>query len=263
MDDPARLPRFDGLRPLKRWRYVGVYGPDMMLCAGVVHLAGIPMGFYAVWDRAREDLRQGTLLRPGGRITVPDGRVHVRDRGVEVDLRLELDTDGWDCTSPHGGGWIWTCKSGARAVGVVRVDGVPHPLDARALIDDSAGYHARETVWDWSAGVGEADDGRAVMWNLVTGLHDAPERSERAVWVDGTAAHVGPVTFSDGLDAVAFSDAGAQLAFTAEAERARHDKAPLFESEYRQPFGTFTGTLPGGVRLARAYGVMERHRARW
>jgi hypothetical protein len=34
-------------------------------------------------------------------------------------------------------------------------------------------------------------------------------------------------------------------------------------SSYRQPFGTFSGVMPGGVRVAEGYGVMEYHDARW
>jgi hypothetical protein len=34
-------------------------------------------------------------------------------------------------------------------------------------------------------------------------------------------------------------------------------------SDYRQPFGTFTGELPGGFPLADGFGVMERHAVRW
>ncbi len=37
----------------------------------------------------------------------------------------------------------------------------------------------------------------------------------------------------------------------------------LLRSSYRQPFGTFPGTLPGGITLREAYGVMERHEAVW
>jgi hypothetical protein len=32
---------------------------------------------------------------------------------------------------------------------------------------------------------------------------------------------------------------------------------------YRQPFGTFAGTLAGWLELAEGYGVMEDHRALW
>jgi hypothetical protein len=37
----------------------------------------------------------------------------------------------------------------------------------------------------------------------------------------------------------------------------------LLASDYRQPFGTASGTLPGGIELASGAGVMERHHARW
>jgi hypothetical protein len=97
------------------------------------------------------------------------------------------------------------------------------------------------------------------MWNLVAGIHDAPARSERTVWIDGVAREAGPVRFSAALDAVG------GLRFSAEAARRRHDRVAfgLILSEYRQPFGTFSGTLPGGIALAEGQGVMERHRARW
>lgn len=31
----------------------------------------------------------------------------------------------------------------------------------------------------------------------------------------------------------------------------------------RQPFGTFSGALPGGITFREAYGVMEYHEALW
>jgi hypothetical protein len=34
-------------------------------------------------------------------------------------------------------------------------------------------------------------------------------------------------------------------------------------SDYRQPFGSFRGVLPGGVELEQGYGVMEWHDVRW
>ena len=53
------------------------------------------------------------------------------------------------------------------------------------------------------------------------------------------------------------------LRFSPEAERVRRDDLLLIASDYRQPFGTFAGTLPDGTELASGHGVMERHRARW
>ena len=37
----------------------------------------------------------------------------------------------------------------------------------------------------------------------------------------------------------------------------------LLRSDYRQPFGVFSGTLPGGLELAEGYGVMEQHDVHW
>jgi len=161
--------------------------------------------------------------------------------------------------SRHGASTIWTRKRPVLARGTVVVDGRTTAFAAPGLVDDSAGWHARRTAWDWCAGAGRAADGRAVVWNLVAGVHDAPVRSERTVWVDGVAQEAGPVVFGAALDAVG------GLRFAAEAERRRHDRVVfgLVESEYRQPFGGFAGTLPGGIALADGRGVMERHRARW
>ena len=254
--------RFAGTRPLKRWRYVGVFGEDLMLCAGQVRIAGAPQAFWAVWDRRSGVLRERTRKRPW-RVQLADGVVRVRDDDVRVDLRLESPTAPHEAVAQDGAGTIWTRKHGARAVGAVWLGGVQHPVDAHAIVDDSAGHHGRETTWRWCAGVGQDLAGRALLWNLVTGIHDGPFGSERAVWVDGVPREVGPVTFAGDLGGVAFAEGGG-LAFTAEATRERHDAfAGLVRSDYVQPFGTFTGELPGVGPLATGFGVMEAHSARW
>lgn len=253
---PDPMPRRAGRRPLKRWRYVGVYGPGLMLCAGTVRIAGVPQAFWAVWDRGAQRLWERTVLRRG-RVALPDGEVHVADREVAVDLALEPAGDPIEVVSRHGGSYIWTRKRPLRATGLVTLEGRTLAIDAPGLIDDTAGYHARHTEWEWSAGAGVAPGGEAVVWNLVNGVHDAPRQSERTVWIDGTPYEVGPAAFADGLDAVG------DLRFTPEAERVRRDDLVLIASDYRQPFGTFAGTLPDGTELASGYGVMERHRARW
>jgi len=45
--------------------------------------------------------------------------------------------------------------------------------------------------------------------------------------------------------------------------RERRENLILLRSDYRQPFGTFSGRLPAGPELAYAYGVMESHEAWW
>ncbi|HYF28663.1 MAG TPA: DUF2804 family protein [Baekduia sp.] len=256
---PGRMAVWRARRPLKRWRYVGVYTPDVLLCAGRVAIGGAPQCFWAVWDRRARVLRERTLFLPA-RVTV-DGAVRFAGRGVRCDLVLDPGGDVVEVVSPHGRSYIWTRKQPARVHGTVEVDGRVLAVDGPALIDESAGYHARVTAWSWSAGAGTAADGRAVVWNLVAGVHDDPRASEQTLWLDGRASEPGPVRF-EGLDAVVGA-AGERLAFRAEAERARHDRLVLLDSAYRQPFGQFDGTLPGGVELAEAVGVMERHDVRW
>ena len=132
----------------------------------------------------------------------------------------------------------------------------------RAIEDESAGYHPRHTVWNWSAGVGTASDGRKVAWNLVAGVNDPEAGSERAVWIEGEdePREPGRVEF-DGLEAVRFEN-GSRLEFAADAERRAEENRLVVKYSYRQPFGCFSGSLDG-IQLAEGIGVMEHQDAVW
>ncbi len=259
---PRRMPLARDGRPLKRWRYVGAFGERLMLCAAEVRIGPARQWFWAVWDRERGALRERTLLwRGAAHVAVPPGRVWVDDGSVRMDLLVEPGPEAVETASMHGRGWIWTRKQcGVRVHGTVVLAGETIALEARGCVDESAGYHARHTAWEWTTGVGRSADGRDVAWNLVAGVHDDARASERSVWVDGVASHVAPARFAP--DGVATAD-GTALAFTSEAARRRRDELLVFASDYTAPFGTFTGTLPGGLELAEGFGVMERHTARW
>jgi hypothetical protein len=241
-----------GGRPLKRWRYVGIFGDELMACFGVVGIGPLRQAFWAVLDE--DGLRERTRFRTS---TIDLGDGVVRVRGV-ADLAIEPAGEAIEAINAHGAQQIWTRKTPARVRGTL----AGRTVDLPALVDDSAGHHARVTEWEWAAGAGVSSDGRDLRWNLVTGVHDGATGSERRVWVDGEASEVGPVVFSDALDEVRFAGGGA-LRFSARAQRARRDELLLFASDYRQPFGSVLGTLPGGIELASGSGVMERHRARW
>jgi hypothetical protein len=188
--------------------------------------------------------------------------VAVRDNDVQIDLAWTTAGDPVEVVSDHGGAHIWTRKVPVLVEGTIAIAGEARPVRAAGISDDSAGYYARITDWEWAAGAGTAADGRKVVWNLVAGVHDAPQGSERTLWLEGEALEVGPVVFAPGLDAVAFSEGG-ELRFAQEAVRCRRDNLLVIASDYAQPFGTVSGTLPGGIQLAQGYGVMERHHARW
>ena len=76
----------------------------------------------------------------------------------------------------------------------------------------------------------------------------------------GEPSEPGPASF-EGLEAIEVD--GARLEFSAEAERSKEEDKPWARYLYRQPFGTFTGSLPGGLELAEGFGVMEHHDAHW
>ena len=252
------MPLLRGGRPLKRWRYVGVYGRDLMLCAGRARVGIVPQAFWGVVQPGSA-VRDRTSLRGAG-VRFDGSRVVIESGGVRADLVID-EEGGVESVNEHGGGgYVWTRKqAGVRARGWAEIDGRRLEVDALAVVDDTAGYHARETRWRWCAGVGRTTGGARIGWNLVTGVNDGPVASERTVWIDGEPAEVPPVDIAADL-----SRAG-DLHFHEWPDSARVDdtNALVFRSSYRQPFGTFSGVLPGGAELAEGYGVMESHDVRW
>jgi hypothetical protein len=258
------MPLFRGRRPLKRWRYVGVFCEELMVCAARVQVGPARQSFWAVLMREDGRLRERThTLMHRGAVELAPGRLRIHDGAVRVDVALEEDA-GWQATCPHGAEQVWTRKqAGIAARGTVTVDGeTPRAIDALAIVDDTAGHHARVTEWRWAAGVGVDPAGAPVAFNLVEGVNDPPEGSERAVWVDGLPHETPPVSFASDLSEILASD-GSKLSFAPEAQRNRRENLLLVRSDYQAPFGTFSGTLPGGVELARGLGVVEHHRAHW
>jgi len=243
------MPALHRGRPLKRWHYVGVFRPDLMLCVGDARVAGIRQRWWAV--------------------ALPDGSLFEGKRGVEVEARrvrvrgvldLELSPPpGVEVVSPNGRSYVWTMKVAPVHVrGTVTAGGQTFELDGDdGFVDHSAGYHERHTVWKWSAGLGRAVDGRAVGWNLVDGVHDRLVNSERTVWIDGLAQEVPPQEFADDLSRVG------DLEFREWSVRESNRNLLVMRNRYRQPFGEFSGTLPGGLVLAEGHGVMEEHDVLW
>lgn len=279
---PGKMPlRFKGANR-KCWRYLGAFSDEVMVCAARVSVGPASQTFWAAWDREEQELTERTVMRwPGarGEVWSEDGTGaavdHAPDEGSLVRIEsmhpesgevrgfLRAGAGAWaECVCSNGeGGFVWTRKRVVPVEIDLRVGKKRFRCAARGVEDESAGYHPKHTVWNWSAGVGTLADGREVGWNLVEGVNDPPERSERAIWVDGEPFEPGPVEF-EGLDAVSFDD-GSRIECSAEAERSRAEKRGPISYSYRQPFGTFTGTLQSGLELASGMGVMESHDARW
>ena len=279
---PERMPlRFAG-NNRKHWRYLGLFSDEVMACAARVGVGPLAQTFWAVWDREERKLTERTVLRlPGarGEVWSEDGAGAPVERAPDEGCVVRLEANHPEAGGVRGflragagqwvesvcdngeGGFVWTRKRVVPVEVDLRMGDRRIRCKARGIEDESAGYHPRHTVWSWSAGVGTLADGRDVGWNLVQGVNDPPTRSERAIWVQGEPSEPAPVTFQ-GLEAVSFDD-GSRIECDAEAERSRTEKRGPVSYSYRQPFGTFSGTLPGGLELATGVGVMETQDARW
>src|SRR5262249_27359406 len=94
-------------RLLKRWRWVGVFTPELMLCVGDARIGPLPQRWWAVALPDRT-LRGRTSAGRGG-VELAPGRVRVDG---QIDLTLD-EGDGVDVVSAAGGrGYIWTRKQG-------------------------------------------------------------------------------------------------------------------------------------------------------
>jgi hypothetical protein len=250
------MPLVRGGRLRKRWRYVGVYGPEVMLCAARARIGPLSQSFWAVWDRKRQRRFAHTRALAGHEVAIDGSEVRIAAAGLQATLHLG-DAVPVEAVCPSGErGYGWTRKRAAVPVtGTIEADGRRWQVESRGVDDESAGYHERHTSWRWSAGVGTADDGRAVAW-----INDPERASERAIWIDGVPSEPEPVGFEE-LGAVRFSG-GARLDFRSESERVRDDNLILLRSRYRHCFGTFSGSLDG-IELDDGFGVMEEHEALW
>lgn len=110
---PTRMPLLRGGRPLKLWRYVGVFGPERSLCVATVRVGTVRRSWWVVWDRDNGELQEGDLRGAGGMVVAP-GR-------VSVPAVLDVSVSGGaavETVSPHGRHYAQTRKLGAaRALG--------------------------------------------------------------------------------------------------------------------------------------------------
>src|SRR4051794_29540506 len=106
------MPLLRGSRQLKRWRYVGVYGPELMLCAGRVRVGLIPQGFWGVVEHG-QPLRDRTALGGAG-VRFDGSRVLIAADGVRADIVVD-EGGGVESVNRHSadsddGGYVWTRK---------------------------------------------------------------------------------------------------------------------------------------------------------
>lgn len=266
---PEQMPLRHNRAWRKRWRYVAAFCDEAFVVAARVNVGLLGQTFWAVLDRRDGQLHERTRTRlPSARGEVwrdnaDQSLNRVQSSGVHVKLRIGEGKWAEAVCPTSEGSYVWTRKRVGTPVGLeVRLEGKPRiECEALGVEDESAGYHPNPTEWFWSAGVGTTTDGRAVGWNLVSGINDPPARSERAIWIEGEPREPEPVEFDPELRSITFGD-GSRMSFEAEGIRTAKQNLGLVSYDYRQPFGTFAGQV-AGIDLASGMGVMEYHLARW
>ena len=281
----------------KRWQYVFLATPEMMLALAVIDCGYLSSGICAVLDRGSRRLLvddnpvlpsvcarigdepgDGMSARLRGprinaRLQRAGGRVSVQANWAHADIDLLLDANPAPppitAVAPVGpkGRFNLTQKSVLLpAEGEVRVANVRFPVrSGLAGLDYTHGLLARETSWRWAFGLGRSGP-HQVAFNFSEGFLQG--EGENVAFIDGEPQAVGPVAFSFtpgtplGPWRLRSADGKVDLAFRAEACRSQDVNLALIRSRYVQPFGTFTGNLCG-IPVEVLPGVTEDHEARW
>lgn len=258
---PDRMPLFRAGQLRKRWHYISFWSGELSFCAARASVGPLQQEYWGIWDREAAQFRERSHRFPG-RVQLEPQRVQVRDGDTEIDVTFESGSS-FEVYRPAGRAYIWSHKDYFReARGVVRYEGKTRQVSGVMFVDINAGYHERYTQWRWAAGAGLDQHGRLVAFNAITGLFDTPRQSERTIWIEGDAREVGPNTFADDLSTLSFAEGGT-LRFQPEALIETHENFLVVRSDYLHWFGTYSGTLPGGLELREAFGVRERHDALW
>ena len=284
---PDEMPLRRGGRWRKRWRYVGAYCDELLLCAARVQVGKLGQTFWAIWDREGRQMWEHTRPRfPGARgeawTEKPSGAQGIVDYapdeglgGADRGRGPRMASCGPSCASAAAAGWspsapaarASTCgrESGPtfRCECDVRIGERRWRVKARGVEDESAGYHPHHTVWSWSAGVGVATDGRSVGWNLVSGINDPPERSERAIWVDGEPSRARRRSASRASTRSPSTTARGSGSAASASGDGEENRLLVALQPTASRSAAFTGTLPGGLELDAGLGVMEHHDAHW
>lgn len=277
---PAGLAALARPLRLKRWVWVGVFGPRAIASFAIADVGYLGQAFACAYDReaARGAPCEIEWLAPlalgcrvGGLLTdvrasarAPFRRMAIRGEGgsarVEVALgrvegafRLErLDTPLAVLTDMGGGLPGATVKSaGVRVSGHLAIDGRRIALEGSfAALDWTHAYFPYSTVWSWGTAAGLDAAGRAVGLNFCRGVHEDPagRHTENALWLDGRPAALAPVRVEVGRAPgeswrVSSADGTVALEFRPLGERRADVNLLLVASRFRQPFGTFHGRV--------------------
>ena len=200
-------------------------------------------------DRATRPPASSAPAFTPGRVGLGDGRARVRGRGVAHRPRARARrASPCEVVSRHGARVDLDAQAaGARARARSSLGGRARDVDAARPRRRLRRLPRARTAWQWSpASARRADGGRRLRGT--SSPASTTRRRQRAQRLGRRGrARAGAGRVRRGPRPSAFAD-GSRLRFTRGGASARATTTSgSSRSDYRQPFGAFAGTLPGGV----------------
>jgi len=284
----------------KRWLFTGIYSRDFIFGMAMVHAGYLSELFLYVFDRKDKSIKQFDFMVPlalntdftgsaaEGRFTFKNSgadaqvilsakealvKCEIHDR-VKIDIVFTRLADGLNLVTMEGNqGFNYTMKEcGMKAKGNIKIDGKEYAVKKgipAGSMDFSFGILQRRTVWDWASGCGTDTKGNNISFNFSRGINKNGH-SENAFWINGKRFDAGITEFcyddKDMMKEWKVENKNIHIIFKPEGERAAKINFGLIKSVYSQPFGTFSGYIKDGKKkyiIKEAYGVTEKHEAKW
>src|SRR5207253_8415617 len=84
----ASGPLFEQRQLRKRWRYIGLFAEEVMLCAARAEVGPLTQSFWVLLDRSSGQPWSHTALRPGSKEVTMDGpQLEIDGPGLRASLR--------------------------------------------------------------------------------------------------------------------------------------------------------------------------------
>ena len=211
-------------------------------------IGGVPLTWWAVWDGER--LHERTHRGAGAGA---DGAGARPRRGASTCASRRTPASRWSRRTARSTSGR-ASRAGSRCAGPCSGG----PSRASASSTTRPATTRADTAWRWSAGVGIAESGARVAWNLVDGVHDG----------------AGPPSARSG--STARRTTSTRCAFADDLSRGRRPalrgrrraRAPRAAARVRAPTtssrsAASAARCPHAGALREGWGVMERHDVRW
>ncbi len=219
----------------KRWRFTGVFSPEIVMGIAVVDTGYIGTSFAYVYDRKTGEIAEYTgksLLARACNITdnLSKGKavfnqgknlismdwdlkngieliniaVQTKSNRIEADIEVLEDVkvnESHQVTFPtFKNKFAFTHKiAGLPVTGSIKCNGKAYNLDkdcSFAAIDHTMGYHDYNWKWLWSSLSGLSEEGRIIGLNLVAPITHKTI-NENVLWIDGKKFVLGESDFEN------------------------------------------------------------------